>query len=106
MIESHGQARCTHITRSRKHRMHSPTPESVVLYWLAPPGTRGVFAMGVGIYLASTASERGRLHVAVPLEGATRAPGIGQPILGRRIRESVVPLHVIVTEVDLGLMLM
>ena len=28
----------------------------------------------VEIYLASTASERGRLHVALPLEGATRAP--------------------------------
>jgi hypothetical protein len=34
-IDSHGQARGTNNTRSRKQRMHSPTLESVVLCWLA-----------------------------------------------------------------------
>jgi len=64
-IDAHGQARGTQSTRSRRQVMHSPTLESVVLCCSTPPA---------GIYLASTASERGRLHVALPLEGATRAP--------------------------------
>ena len=33
-----------------------------------------VFASPVGIYPASKASVRGRLHPALPVEGATRAP--------------------------------
>ncbi|MEK7306634.1 MAG: hypothetical protein AAB014_03255 [Nitrospirota bacterium] len=36
-----------------------------MVLWLAPP---------VGIYPASKASVRGRLHPALPVEGATLAP--------------------------------
>ena len=54
-LNTHGQACGAYGETLRGKKQHSPPPEGGAL-WLGPP---------VGIYPASTASERGRLHPAI-----------------------------------------